>query len=78
MFYWFVRTYRAQKMTQSPKNKRRERGGRLKASQGGCYCGAAWGGGSRGEECCSVIDFRVVVLQCYCCDADLIKGETAH
>lgn len=35
-------------------------------------------GGSRGEECCSVIDFRVVVLQCYCCDADLIKGETAH
>lgn len=33
------------------------------------------GGGSRDEECCSVIDFRVVLLQCYCCDADQIKSS---
>lgn len=28
-----------------------------------------WSRGGGGEECCSVIDFRVVVLQCYGCDA---------
>lgn len=35
-------------------------------------------GGRWEPGCCSVIDFRVDVLQCYCCDADQIKGETAH
>lgn len=29
--------------------------------------------GGRDKECCSVIDFRVVVLLCYCSDADQIK-----
>lgn len=37
-----------------------------------------WGFESEGEECCSVIDFGVVVVQCYCCDADQMKGKTAH
>lgn len=58
------------------KERERERGGSIEASQGGRCCGAGWGGGggSRAEECCSVIDFRVVVLQCYCSDADQIKA----
>lgn len=59
VFYWFVCTYRAQKITQSlvtginrergtrvGKDKRRERGGRLKARHGGCCSGAAWGVGA--------------------------------
>lgn len=59
MFYWFVCTYRAQNITQSlvtginrergtrvGKDKRRERGGRLKARHGGCCSGAAWGVGA--------------------------------
>lgn len=58
---------------ESGENKRRERVGRRRAKEGVVVEQA--GGGSRDEECCSVIDFRVVLLQCYCCDADQIKSS---
>lgn len=62
------------------KNTRREGGGGVATSQGGSCCRVGWGlwGGSWNEECCSVIDFRVVVLQCYCCDAAQIKSSELH
>lgn len=61
---------RKQEWSREEEDKRRKSRVCLEGESWGCCDEAGWGGG-----CCSAIDFGVVVLLCYSCDADQTERQ---